>query len=171
MFSFNPVVCNGSLCLLWAGFSPRVVSGPVKGHLGLELSHIRCARDAVASNCKVFSLCHPLRSFHWWTGLAVTPDPCPEPIARSSQTSMCDYLPLSLGQGSLWSVPALPKFIAHCHACGMALDMLRPRVYWREQVLRRAQQGSTGLLWEGSYSFPGKLLPRLRCGGHFHRRT
>lgn len=28
-FAFGPVVCNGSLCLLWAAFSSCVVKGPL----------------------------------------------------------------------------------------------------------------------------------------------
>lgn len=36
--AFSSVICNGSLCLLWAEFGPCVVSGPVWGHLGLKLS-------------------------------------------------------------------------------------------------------------------------------------
>ena len=37
----SPVICKSSLCLLWAGFGPCVVSGTVYGRLGLALSQIR----------------------------------------------------------------------------------------------------------------------------------
>ena len=32
--AFNPVICNSSPSLLWTGFDPCVVSGPIWGHLG-----------------------------------------------------------------------------------------------------------------------------------------
>ena len=51
---------------------------------------------------------------------------------------MCSYFPLSLMAGGVleWCWPLI-GVLAHCHACGTALDNLLSRVYWRGHVRRR----------------------------------
>ena len=47
------------------------------------------ARDAVALNCRVLSLCCLLWIFHWWVRPAVWPDICPQPTAGATVGLVC----------------------------------------------------------------------------------
>lgn len=119
--AFSPVFWNGSLCLLQIGFSPYVVNGPVRGYLESDEVFVR---DAVSLNCRVLSLCCPLRSFCWWVESTVRPCLTSTHCWGCSGTGMRGCLPLFVGQELLWSgaAPAgAACTFAHCHTCGTAL--------------------------------------------------
>ena len=105
MFSFRPVNCSGSLCLLWSVSSPCVVIGP---GWGCSRSDQEFARDAVAPKCRAIPLCSPEKLIGW----------------LGPQSDWCVlYLPLSQGKDSLWCgvVWPLSGLLAHCQDCGVAL--------------------------------------------------
>ena len=85
------------------------VSGPVRFPWAYIEPDQAFARDAVALNCRMLSLCRPLRGFCWWAGPAVRPDVCPQSAAGSAVGVVYVVIsPLPPGQESLL-VPLAPR--------------------------------------------------------------
>lgn len=104
MFAFNPVIYNGSFCLLWIGFIPCLVNKSLWATLGLSW-----VRPGIwqSCNCTLLQDIQPVLSSGKLSLLERTciPTRC-LPTAHCwtcSLIDMCGFLPLSLGQDSLWS--------------------------------------------------------------------
>ena len=97
-------------------------------------------RDEIAPNYRVFSLCCPLRSFHWWVGSEFRPDVCLQPTAGATVGLVCVIIfPYPRGKSHFGVVLAPAGAAYTLPAYGTALDGLLPKSYWREQVYRRTQ--------------------------------
>ena len=81
---------------------------------------------------------------------------------------MCGYLPLFLGQESLWSTAGLLGLLAHCQVYGTVLDEFQPRDIKGGATSTGEHGGEAcgatnvhhGLLQEGAYSCLRKLWVR-----------
>lgn len=97
--AFNPVICNGLICLLWGRFGPCIVHGLVWGCLRSDQAF---ARAAVTVHHWVLSVL----SSEW---LLLVSGSCtgtrclsPADFCSCSVIGVCGFPPLSPGQESVW---------------------------------------------------------------------
>lgn len=90
--AFSPLICNDSHCLLWAGFVPCGISGPVWGLLGLQLCQTKHLPEMKQHQPRAHSLCCPLRSFPWWEGPAIRPAFSHQPTSGATVRMFCEVI-------------------------------------------------------------------------------
>lgn len=121
VFAFSPVSSNDPLCLLWAGFCPCTLKGPVWGHCGLTVVSDQmpalgsCAKALVTLNC--FPCVVPWEPFVGWWGLQSDHVSFPGPSVRVAVTlnyrALSLYCPLwdfcwRVGLAVIWDVCSQP---------------------------------------------------------------
>lgn len=120
-FAFMPVICIGSLCMLWAEFGPCIICGPVWSCLVFGLDQA-FSRNTVALNYRALSLCCVLRSFSFSVMPALDQMSAPSPLL-GPQGNWSVWLTSPLpGVGVIleWCCP-LSGLISHSQVCGIAL--------------------------------------------------
>lgn len=135
-FAFSPVVCNGSLPV-----EGRVVSGPVRGCLGLKLSQTRHFSELQQAELQGTIAVWSLEKLSLVGGACSQTQCLPPNPLLGPQSNWCVWLfspcpyPWAGVTLELWW--PLSGMLAHCQAWGTALDRIWPRAYWRGQVFRR----------------------------------
>lgn len=144
-----PVLSSEELCL-WVGPADKPVVCPQSFHWGCSSTDLQDAFPALY--CEKLFLVGGMgspdayRATHALNGRALCLH-CQfyslAPVTESILVCVVSPSP-SPGQESLWNGASLLGLLIHCQACGITLDGLWPRAYWRGQVHRRMQRWGVG---------------------------